>query len=545
MKTRTPLLPVPQTSMVGGRSPTASGRVRAVARWLTAVLAVTGCSSSDGPASESEAAAEDDSIPVVPVPPADGPKLVVLEHMTVVRDRPSSSGEPLGYLRAGAFVVRATEPYSKKGCEGGWYPIRPRGFVCAGDGATTELSHPLAKLPVAAPRMDLALPYRYARVRRGEGVVYAQVPTRDEQLAAEPKLSGREKPEPSALGSGASDVPFDDLGIPSGPPVLLPGVDGAGADGRRTTTSFFALPGWDGAASTLTDGSRLAGGGDLPATQVLKRRSIVAVTGGFATGEGANERRFAVLGDGRLLPEDRLHPALGTSWHGIDLREVGLPVAFAVRTGARNWLLGDGGKVEIGEEEFAEREAIPLTGRFRTVHDNRYYFTNDDQWVRARDLIVVLKRDKFPDFASGDQKWLDISLANQTLVAWEGRRPLFATLVSSGQDRLGDPQSAPATAQGVFKITAKYVSRAVDDREVGQTFSLLDVPWVADFADGTSLVGAVWKNSFGEADGFHSLALAPADARFVWTWSDPPIPEGWHGVVAGEDDAATIVYTHR
>jgi hypothetical protein len=31
----------------------------------------------------------------------------------------------------------------------------------------------------------------------------------------------------------------------------------------------------------------------------------------------------------------------------------------------------------------------------------------------------------------------------------------------------------------------------------------------------------------------------------VWHWSDPQVPEGWHGVVAAEDGPRTIVYTHR
>ncbi|MCC6527347.1 MAG: L,D-transpeptidase [Polyangiaceae bacterium] len=509
-------------------------------------LGALGCSGSAHAESETEAAtAESEAIPDVPVPPANGPKLLVLRHLTVVRDRPSAAGKALGYLRAGAQIARAAEPYGKNGCEGGWYPVRPRGFVCAGSDATIDLSAPLATLPLAAPRLESPMPYRYVRVKKGEGVVYAALPSPAEQLAAEPKLGGREAAQPKPLGAGANDVPVDELGIAKGPPVIVPGIDGAGEDGLRTTLSFFELPGWPAKGAALADGAALAPSGAFGATQVVKRLSGMPIAGVVTAGSGKDERRFGVLPDGRFLPLDRVAPALGSGWHGSDLREIGLPLAFAVRSGVRDWKLLPSAKVEVGDDELDALEAIPLTGRFRTVNESKYYYTRDDRWVRARDLIIIPKRDKFPDFATPTQKWIDVSLANQTLVVWEGRKPLYATLVSSGQDRVGDPEKGPATVQGVFKVRAKYVTRDVDEREVGQAHSLLDAPWVTEFAEGFGFVGSYWNGDFGEAAGFHAIALPPVDARFIWTWSDPAVPEGWHGVAIDDAAATTIVYTHR
>jgi hypothetical protein len=198
------------------------------------------------------------------------------------------------------------------------------------------------------------------------------------------------------------------------------------------------------------------------------------------------------------------------------------------------------------DEELDPNEAIPLTGRFRTVNSVLYYFTSDELWVRHKDMILVAKRNRFPDWATPTQKWIDISLANQTLVAWEGHKPLYATLISSGRDRLGDPQTGPSTVQGVFRLRSKHVTRDVDDREVQQAYSVTEAPWVMEFQEGFSLVGCYWSRRFGEAGSYHDVALAPIDAHWLWAWSDPEVPEGWQSVAIPEDiEQNTIVYVHK
>ena len=41
-----------------------------------------------------------------------------------------------GYLRAGAVVSARGPKIVNDGCDGGWYRVNPRGFVCLGLGAT-------------------------------------------------------------------------------------------------------------------------------------------------------------------------------------------------------------------------------------------------------------------------------------------------------------------------------------------------------------------------------------------------------------------------
>src|SRR6185503_13509026 len=47
-----------------------------------------------------------------------------------------------GYLRAGAVLDVRGPAITNSGCEGGWYRVNPRGFICLGLGATLELTDP-------------------------------------------------------------------------------------------------------------------------------------------------------------------------------------------------------------------------------------------------------------------------------------------------------------------------------------------------------------------------------------------------------------------
>lgn len=466
----------------------------------------------------------------VPVPAADGPKLLITRAGVVVRERPTLGAKPLGTLRLGAAVARSEAPLSATECPGGWYAIRPRGFVCSGDEATTNLSSPAAKL--AAPSLDEPLPFRYARVKSGGTVTYGRLPTPEEQSAAEPK---RGKPSgDKRLGAGANDVPLDETFRPTGPSVVMPDGQGVGEDGYRTISSFFAPDDF----ALEADATFLAG----PAaseTRVLKRRSGLAVVG-IVDHDG---RPFAITAAGRFAPVDRLYAALGTTWHGIDLGKTPLPVAFALRHGIHAYEL-DKARSTALDEEFVVHEPIALTGKFRTVNGERYFFTADEVWVRHRDIIMIPKRDNLPDFATDEQKWIDVSLANQTLVAWEGNKPVFATLISSGQDRLGDPKEGPATLQGVFHLRRKAITADVDSQETHQAHSVEAAPWAMEFADGFSMVGCYWHGRFGESVGYHDIALSPVDAHFLFAWTAPEVPEGWHGVEVA-DEEGTIIYVHK
>jgi hypothetical protein len=138
-------------------------RIRTLALSLAGAALLAGCGNqtADPPLSKPK----NEAPPNVPVPAAEGPKLGSVADLTPVYDRPATGTPELGYLHAGGQVARAQAPYSRSGCADGWYPIRPRGFVCAGASATVDLAHPTLAAMALGPKLDQALPYTFARTR--------------------------------------------------------------------------------------------------------------------------------------------------------------------------------------------------------------------------------------------------------------------------------------------------------------------------------------------------------------------------------------------
>jgi len=126
------------------------------------------------------------------------------------------------------------------------------------------------------------------------------------------------------------------------------------------------------------------------------------------------------------------------------------------------------------------------------------------------------------------------------MTLYEGRKPIYVTFISPGRDVLGDPETSAATPRGVFHVTGKYITRDLDPREVERAYDVEDAPWVLEFAPGAAFVGNYWFDSIGRPTMFHSIGLAPIDARRLWMWAEPEVPEGWLGVNLSEEEGTII-----
>ncbi|MBK8257359.1 MAG: L,D-transpeptidase [Polyangiaceae bacterium] len=466
-------------------------------------------------------------------------KLVVIRDRAPVMEQPSFGARIVGELRLGATVARSAHAVSHSGCVGGWYAISPKGFVCAGGLATIDVG--AASWLPKGPDLSRPLPYRYGRTRTDGVPLYRKAPTADEQASAEPDLSkylSRLDLDKEVYGPSANDVPLDARGVPTGPPLLAPTSDGVDAGNKRSGASFFTFP-VERPSSVFPAFSRAANDGNGDGPQKLRKTSGVAITSIGTVETVGRSRRFGLTPDGMIVAVDRLKPALGSTWHGMDLEKTGLPIAFVHKNGVHTWKLhkGDADKMD---DELERRACVPLTGKFRTVDGIRFEEAQEGFWVRAQDLTMVVRRSKFPEFAKGTQKWLDVSLANQTITAYEGRKAIFATLISSGRDVLGDPQQAASTPRGTFRVRSKHVSLPLDPREVNQVFDVAEAPWTIALDGGFAITGTYWSE-VGEAQGFHNIALSPIDARRIWMWAAPEVAEGWHATYE-TGDSPTIVF---
>jgi hypothetical protein len=286
----------------------------------------------------------------------------------------------------------------------------------------------------------------------------------------------------------------------------------------------------------------------------LKRHAGFAVVGSWnAALLGNAPERLALLTSGKFVKASDLEAAPNIEFHGVELGEKQtLPIAFVVKHGVRDFKL-DGEDAEQGKDVEVHTK-LDLTGKFRTAHGEKFWATAGGRWVRHKDVTTILPRNVFPDFAVDGQKWLDVSVVMGTLVAYEGRRPFFATLLSIGRETpaaaepTGEVAAPPTTAFGLgtFEVRAKHITLVgADPFASHEAFQVYDIPWVFELSSGRLGYGAYWHERFGVEHGPGALQLSPADAARLFQWITPSVPDGWHAVSTAHGEPKTMVVIRK
>ena len=173
----------------------------------------------------------------------------------------------------------------------------------------------------------------------------------------------------------------------------------------------------------------------------------------------------------------------------------------------------------------------------KEVGKTSYYRIERDRWLKDSQVEFFALTPPPPEIKD-KEKWIRVNLARQTLVAYEGAMPVYVTLVSTG---IADSEET-ATPRGKFHIAFKHLT---DDMTgtVGDddAYSVEDVPWVQYLHLNVALHGAFWHSSYGNTRSHGYINLSPADARWLFNWTDPQLPDGWHGVIATDSHPGTLV----
>jgi hypothetical protein len=458
-------------------------------------------------------AAEEDSAPSIATgektAAADVPELGSIAKETWIYAEPRWRSRRIGYLRAGARVERDEKPQSRASCPEGWYRIRPRGYVCVGTNATLDVHHPVLEAAARRPARD-GLPYTYVMSRPSPPPLYARLPSEEELRTTEPDL-------PSHLRKAAQTA-LDPQFVQPPPADPTPGALLYGQPAP-------ALAGVQRSREALLLGH-------------AKPRSGFALLSTF----DHDERRYGLTTELVVLPLDRARVIKPSSFAGLALdAEVTLPVAFVKSRHATRLSPDARGMLRPGAP-LAFREALPLTGKSRHTGGVELLEVKDGSFVRADQVLRVDPMERPPGWATAGRKWIDVSILRQSLTAYEGTRPVYVTLVSTGADGLGDPKKTHSTVQGVFRIHTKHVTVTMDGDEVGDEFDLRDVPFVQYFTEGYALHAAYWHDDFGTPRSHGCVNLAPRDAAWLFGWTTPGVPDAWHAALSLHD--GTIVYTH-
>lgn len=140
--------------------------------------------------------------------------------------------------------------------------------------------------------------------------------------------------------------------------------------------------------------------------------------------------------------------------------------------------------------------------------------------------------------SSGEEKWIEVSLSEQKLRAWEGNKLVMEFPISGGK-------WAP-TPTGTFNIWYKTRSQSmVGGSEVlGTYYNLPNVPNNMFFYQGYAIHGAYWHNNFGQPMSHGCVNEPLASAAQIFDWAGPVVPTGQGAIRATPENPGTRVLVH-
>jgi L,D-transpeptidase catalytic domain/Bacterial SH3 domain len=150
--------------------------------------------------------------------------------------------------------------------------------------------------------------------------------------------------------------------------------------------------------------------------------------------------------------------------------------------------------------------AVPVLEE-ATVGSSRWVRIGEGQWVDAA-WVGVARMKPRPSTISAAERWVAVNLKEQTAVAYEGDRPVYAALVATGLP--GTP-----TVQGIFRTWLRLDTGVM----AGSGYYIEDVTWTCYFYSGYALHTTYWHDAFGRPRSHGCVNLSPYDAWWIYRWS--------------------------
>lgn len=145
---------------------------------------------------------------------------------------------------------------------------------------------------------------------------------------------------------------------------------------------------------------------------------------------------------------------------------------------------------------------------------------------------------------SPSDKRIEIDLARQKVLAYEGNRKVFDFTVSTGK--------WGATPTGTFRIWTKVRSQLMSggSQSDGTYYYLPNIPYVQFFANdkiaksrGFSFHGTYWHNNFGHPMSHGCINMRTEDAELLYGWSTPVVtnPKAWSTNATADNPGTEVI----
>lgn len=488
-----------------------------------------------------------------PKPPPTEEELVLYGlagyEIVAVYAEPNKDSAHLGFLRIGTRM-RVGQKIVTDDCRKGWHALEGGGYACASRGLVVDTRDPFMSYKPSPARLDQPFPFDWAYVREWNTPMWWQVPssaalaaTREKRAILEAERTGQPLP-------GSEPAPPNGSGDGSGEGGAAEG----GAEGGEPTPTPPPPPPEPKPAE------------EKPQVQIPLSPSTPWLERGFflSLGESIREDNTSYwrTARGGIVEKSRAYPYEAKDFKGAEiLPGMDFPFGFVmVKDGTKLLELRSDDKLHATGKTLDKRSFLDLGEEVEVA--GRTYFTvlpypppessdepnaePDSQpllLVKA-DVMRLADQQPLPKGLDPWDRWIDVDITKQILVAYEGTRPVYATLVSTGKK--GSADEPFDTPPGRYRVYSKQVTSNMDGTTATDgNYAIQDVPWVMYFQGSYALHGAFWHTSFGAVRSHGCVNLGPSDARWLFFWAPPFLPERWHGVTAGEDNPGTTVIVRQ
>lgn len=431
-----------------------------------------------------------------------------------VWQEPDMDSPRLGYLRRGSRIRVGDPHYSSESCPQGWFKLETGGYACQGKGLLVGEKPRAIPRPPPPPRVDMLDPYPHGFIRADWTPSYKRIPTEEEMW----RLPERESADTAA--PEVAEAPRDSEDDPTRPPPTIEVIPHATAKDTDTP---------DG-----VDYYQYAR--RFKAVQQLMSRGFWVAVQERLRDDDTRQYYYQTV-KGAFVPANAVHLVRPPEFRGHLVRgDTPMPAVIVRANNAAFFQRRNQRFVGAGRaERLMSYSVLSESG----TPGNRYFEIEGNRWLKESQVSYFPMRTELPEGVRENEKWIRIDLTEQTLEAWEGLMPILMTLVSSG---LGDTPEKE-TPTGRFRINFKHLT---DDMtgSVGDgtdAYQVEDVPWVQYIHLNIAFHAAFWHSRFGQPKSHGCINLAPADARTLFDWTDPPLPEAWHGVLSTEAQPGTLV----
>lgn len=481
-------------------------------------------SDEPAPARSAEPTADKDPAPskAESVPESSEPRVYAKSRFVWIFDQPGAN-HWVGYLwLGGSAKLREDRKVAAGGCTA-WVPIEPRGWVCAdGVRATTDAKDPaVAVVRKYGPRLDTPWPHEYGESRGLQR--YKSLPTEAEQRGREWDLKDQLERVAQARSGGERHASLEGVSLDPAPevPIELGTLPNTAHEPRSKLNPLSTV------------------------TWIAETRT--------------SNRDFLLTGDLMWVPKDRVSLYPKVTFQGVHLDDKKrLPLAtFRSKDRPRYEKRGD--EMVAAGAPFKRLSWVELSGKSETVGDEKYLELRDGSaWIKASEAVVPTPQEKTPWGAPvggddtdasppGRKTWLEASVWDGWLIAYEGTKPVFVTMIAPGRGGTPVPGKpaidTASTPTGTFKITGKFATATM---EAPGEFIHTDVPWTQNFSGPHALHGAYWHDDWGNRKSGGCVNVSPIDGKFLYEWTEPPMPAGWHGVKwRPSAEPATTFVVHR